>query len=103
METTEYRSVTEQTGNFNFQINWLVGDEWKVSEHGQHWDVDDGLTLIFVYILMYMTQVIVLFFSLTWEAQYLNLWDLSIHLSMRWAMLIFRMRGDTIILHLKAF
>jgi hypothetical protein len=42
-----------------------VGDEWKVSEHGQHWDVDDGLTLIFVYILMYMTQVIVLFFSLT--------------------------------------
>ena len=55
METTVYRSVTEQTGNFNFQINWLVGDEWRVSEHGQHWDVDDGLTLIFVYILMYMT------------------------------------------------
>jgi hypothetical protein len=35
METTEYSSVTKQTRNDSFYMDWLKGDEWKIYECDQ--------------------------------------------------------------------
>jgi len=44
METTKNISVTEQTQNDHFHMNWLTGDEWRIYERDQSKFTDDATT-----------------------------------------------------------